>query len=114
MCKERKYCIYLLLFFFLFLAGCAEARKYVSVNRGFVNLRLKKNFGQGKTLKTYYVTEQGDILNIGDSEDEVLTLLGQPSSEEMTISGYTIWVYKERNLKIYFVDKKIKCFQDIK
>jgi hypothetical protein len=84
------------------LCGCVFLRGYVSGEEGAISVRAKKAFGQGNQIKEFYITKEGEIINLFDTKDRVKNILGVPSQKEYSLEGYTIWIYKEKQLKIYF------------
>lgn len=95
----------------IFFMGCTKLRGYVARDKGFVSLRVKKLFGQGEEIKEFYVSSNGAIINIHDTQDRVFSVLGRPDRIESIWEGYQIWVYGNERLKIYFEDGYVKGLQ---
>jgi len=106
--------IWNLLFGITFICvGCASLRGYITEERGFLSLRVKKMWGQGVDAKEYYVTEEQDIINIGDTKNRINNLLGPPSCIEYSLEGYEVWFYKDRKLVIYFDKDYARAFKNL-
>ncbi|MCM8774205.1 MAG: outer membrane protein assembly factor BamE [Candidatus Omnitrophica bacterium] len=88
--------------------SCAKLKDYISTERGFLNVRIKKSFGQGEDIKNYYVTDEGFIINRGDSKEYVYKILGRPENIKTSLEGEEFWTYEERKLEIYFDDGYVR------
>jgi len=82
-------------------------RSYVSAEKGFINLRLKKQFGEGKQLQEYFITRD-KIINKGDNVSYLVKILGYPDEVNISLSGYNIWAYKKKNVTFYIVDNRVE------
>ncbi len=104
----------LFLMILLFISACSDVRRYVGREHGCVGLRVKEFWGEGGEIKGYYATQEGDIINVGDPQTLVSRILGLPDEKNITFDGQWVWLYKERQLKLYFdngVLKRIVSFK---
>jgi hypothetical protein len=102
----------IVLFVLVFLLGCADLRRYVAADRGFVSLRAKQEFGLGQEQNNYYVIEGNGTLSRGDTTHTVSTLLGRPDSISSSFEGYEIWTYELKKIKIYFDQGYLKHIRE--
>ena len=94
--------------FFLFLCGCRPLRKYGSSEDGFVGVLFKNQFGQGKAMRDYFITDNDEIINVGDTSKRVLDIMGVPDKDEHSLGGYRIWEYKNSNVEFYIDKERVK------
>lgn len=99
----------------IFVTGCAQvkagysqARDYVGVHHGKVNVGLRQNFGQGLDKKNYYVINKDNIIAVGDSKEEVIKNAGYADKIERSIDGYEVWVYNQKKIKLFFDKEHLK------
>ena len=99
--RARSGNIWLVVWLFIVLSGCSNAREYVSCDRGFVNLRSKNEWGEGNSIKEYHITAGGTIVNLGESKQGVGALIGSPDEVSLSWGGEEIWKYKDIDIRIH-------------
>jgi hypothetical protein len=95
------------------LSSCVEARDYFGANSGAVGLDIKKQFGEGKAVKDYYVTEDRIGLIKNDTKNEVSAKIGYPSSITTTLDGDECWIYEKRGLRLCFDGDRLDSWKEI-
>jgi hypothetical protein len=92
----------------IFLPGCTRVGDYVGASHGYVTLGMKQKFGNGGEKKNYYALDEMTIIAPGDFKPDVREKLGLPDKVESNIEGYEIWIYGDRNIKLFFEKEKFK------
>ncbi len=96
----------------VFISGCVQMRDYTGVKDGAAGLDIKNQFGTGESTKDYYVVRGGEGIVVGDTKDEVIGQLGLPDQVTTTVEGYETWIYKSRNLRLFFSGERFKEWQE--
>ncbi len=93
-------------------AGCIQMRDYTGVKDGAFGLDVKKGFGKGKEKKDYYVIKDGEGIVVGDTKNEVITLMGIPDQVTTNLEGYECWVYEKNGVVFLFSEGKLKSWRE--
>ena len=104
--------IFIGIVFTVFISGCVQMRDYTGVKNGAPGLNIKNQFGPGESTKDYYVVSGGEGIVVGDTKDEVIAKLGLPDEVTTTVEGYEAWIYKSRNLKLFFSGDRFREWQE--
>lgn len=99
---------YKILLFLLFFCGCAKADNYVGATHGYFTVGMKQGFGEGGEKKKFYALDDMDLIIPGALKQSVRNKIGLPDKIEMNNEGYEIWIYEERNIKLFFEGEKFK------
>lgn len=94
-------------------AGCVKMRDYTSARNGWFGLDIQKGFGEGEEKKDYYLLGSGIAIIAGDTKNEITNKIGSPDSIEKMLDGLESWLYKDKNLRVYFDGNYLKTWEEI-
>jgi len=97
-----------LVFSLIFLSGCAHVGDYVGTTHGYLTVGRKLKFGDGGEKKNYYILDDITVIAPGELKQAVREKIGLPDKVESNNEGYEIWVYEDRNIKLFFEKEKFR------
>jgi len=93
---------------FIFLCGCADAGDYVGVTHGYLTLGMNQKLGSGGEKKKFYALSETTVIAPGELKQTVRDKIGLPDKVQSNNEGYEIWIYEERNIKLFFEKEKFR------
>ncbi len=88
--------------------GCARAGNFVGATHGYVTVGMKQKFGSGGEKESCYAIDNMTVIAPGELKRSVKEKIGSPDKVESTVEGYEVWIYKERNIKLFFEKEKFR------
>ncbi len=95
-------------FLFIFFCGCSDVGDYVGVTHGYLTLGMKQKFGDGGEKKKIYALDDTTVIAPGEFKQAIREKIGLPDKVQSNNEGYEIWIYEERNIKLFFEKEKFR------
>lgn len=93
---------------FIFFCGCNDVGDYVGATHGYLTLGMKQKFGEGGEKKRFYTLDNTTVIAPGELKQAVCEKIGLPDKVQSNNEGYEIWIYEERNIKLFFEKEKFR------
>lgn len=89
-------------------SGCTNVADHAGTTHGYLTVGMNQHFGDGGEKKDYYTLDEMTLIVPGDLKPSVREKLGLPDEVKSNNEGYEIWIYKDRNIELFFEDEKFR------
>lgn len=100
--------LYLFILVLFSTYGCVQMRDYTGTRDGSFIVGVNRGFDQGVDKKSYRMVGENIALIIGDTKNDVIFKIGLPTESRMGLDGYESWVYKDREIDLFFSGNRLK------